>query len=155
MAAASVQIDYYVAYRAATRLCQLRSKDGSSNRGGYCWQTIGAASPFGDHGDLVALQPGESRSLAIASTDPQVSLDVPDGEVGRVIAEARRPALIVAIATPVGAPVASNRYERACQTAEVGPSSPTGKGGALTTQHVVVGATGPIACDQLPPLSSE
>lgn len=152
VAASSVQIEYRVAYRATSQLCKLLAADSEHIGGGYCWQLIGDASPFGGHGDLVALQPHEGRELTVSGID--VSLDVPSAAVGQLAEDVRRPALVVATTTAVAVPTSNNRFAHACRAPTEGPSSPSGKGAELSVQHVVVGATRSIGCDQLPPLGS-
>lgn len=154
VAAASVHIEYRVAYRATSRVCTLLPKGTGNVSGGYCWRLIGDASPFGEQGGLVALQPKETRTLKIDSIDLQVSLDKSDREVRPVTEDLLRPALVVATTTAVGVPISSNRFEHACQTPAEVPNSPTGKGSDFTVQHVVVGATATITCERLPDLGS-
>ncbi len=150
--AASVQIEYRVAYPATSHLCRLLPKETGSVSGDYCWQLIGDASPSGEHGDLVALQPHEVRSLTVRGID--ASLDIPSADVERLADDVRRPALVVAATTAVPTPTPSNRFAHACRTPAEAPSGPSGKGAQFSVQHVVVGATRSIGCDQLPELGA-
>lgn len=100
--AASVTLVFQAGYLRSSKACTaLRPPEGVS-WGRYCWYLVATASPYGRSGELVALQPGEQRILAV--TPPARGLGrlrTPKEGAGRVAAALKRPAIVVALTSAV------------------------------------------------------
>ena len=145
--AASVLVVLEAGYPTRSEACRRLPPPDGMTWGRYCWYLLAAASPYGDHDDLVALQPGEQRQRALTTSAHGLGrLRVAETDVEEVSAAMSRPAVVVAATSPVN--YDGTRLRAGCEMdaavlTPTGAASPAQPG---VTQNAVVAATKMIAC---------
>jgi hypothetical protein len=145
--AASVLIVLQAGYPAKSQACRALPPPEGMSWGRYCWYLLAASSPYGDHDDLVALQPGEQRLRTLTTSASGLGqLRVAEGDAAEVSAALRKPAVVVAATAPVN--YDGTQLRAGCDVdAFVGtPSGAVSPAPHAVTQNAVVAATDSIAC---------
>jgi len=144
--AASVQVVLQAGYRTTSPACRALPPPDGTTWGRYCWYLLAATTPYGEHLDLVALQPGEQRVRALMSARGPGRLRVAGTDRQRVEAALRRPLVVVAVTAPVTH--AGMRVRSGCGSAAavVGPSGAAPPARAALVQNAVVASSTTIAC---------
>lgn len=145
--AASVLVVLQAGYPAQSEACRGLPPPDGMTWGRYCWYLLAAASPYGEHHDLVALQPGEQRhrALTTSASGPGL-LRVAETDLDEVGAALGRPAVVVAATSPVN--YDGTRLRAGC---EMDATVPLPSGAAspappAVTQNAVAAATKVISC---------
>ena len=163
-AAGAVLYEYNAGWVATSSVCRLLLvSDGSAAvRGSHCWRRLGSASLLDPQLRLLyRLQPGEQQTITITadSAPGGLSIDVPSAQVGQVERAFERPdVLVVTTSDALRDDSQADALRGACEEEQVGPtvrdSAPSARARPLPPiQHVIVAATTPLKCAQLPPLS--
>jgi hypothetical protein len=145
--AASVLVVVQAGYPTRSEACRRLPPPDGMTWGRYCWYLLAAADPYGDHHELVALQPGEQRHRALTtSADGPGRMRVAATDLAEASAALSGPAVVVAATSPVT--YDGTRVRAGC---EEDATAPTPSGAAppappAVTQNAVAAATKEIAC---------
>ena len=142
--AASVVVVLQAGYPTRSVACRWLHPPDGTTWGRYCWYLLATTSPYGDHDDLVALQPGEQRLRALATRAGGPGLRVAGTDVDEASAVLRRPAVVVAATSPVG--YHGTRLRAGCETDATVPGPAPSRARPAVTQNAVVAATSKITC---------
>lgn len=145
--AASVLVVVQAGYPLQSEACRWLHPPEAMKWSRYCWYLLAVASPYGDHNDLVALQPMEQRVRFLDTGAEGIGqLRVAETDVVKVNAALRKPAVVVAATSPVN--YDGTRLRGGCET-EANVPSPSGAASPsqpALTQNVVVAGTKTIGC---------
>lgn len=145
--AASVLVVLQTGYPTQSEACRRLHPPDGMTWGRYCWYLLAAASPYGDHNDLVALQPGEQRLRALTTRANGLGqLRVAESDMEELSAALRRPAVVVAATSPVN--YDGTRLRAGCEmdATVVTPSGAASQAQPAVTQNAVAAATRMVAC---------
>lgn len=154
VAASAVDLVFQSGYPRGSPACAALPAPEGVTWKAYCWYLLGSTSAFGEHGDLLALQPGEQRVRAVTTRATGLGrLHVPEAAARRATAALKQPAIIVVLTSAVdynGTRLRGACGSRATVVTPSGPAAQTPKPAQpVLTQNAVAATTSTIACKDI------
>lgn len=154
VAASAVDLVFQSGYPRSSPACAALPAPEGVTWSAYCWYLLGATSAFGEHGDLIALQPGERRVRAVTTRATGLGrLHIPEAAAKRAVAALKQPAVVVVLTSAVdynGTRLRGGCGSRSTVVTPSGPAAQTPKPAQpVLTQNAVVATTSTIACKDI------
>lgn len=154
VAASAVDLVFQSGYPRSSPACAALPAPEGVTWGAYCWYLLGATSAFGEHGDIIALQPGERRVRAVTTMATGLSrLRVPEAAAKRAVPALKHPAVVVVLTSAVdynGTRLRGGCGSRATVVTPSGPAAQTPRPAQpVLTQNAVAATTSTIACKDI------